>query len=69
MWRDRWVALSVVGAALACLACLTPFAVVAVGAIGLSGWAGHVDIVALPILAAFIALAIYRYRVACRRAL
>jgi len=31
MWRDRWVALGVIGAALACLSCLTPFAVVTLG--------------------------------------
>jgi uncharacterized membrane protein YbaN (DUF454 family) len=29
MWHDRWLALGVIGAVLACLACLTPFAVVA----------------------------------------
>jgi len=68
MWRDRWLAVGVIGAVLACLSCLTPLAVVALGAIGLSAWAGHLDIVVLAGLAAFIALAIYRYRVACRRA-
>ena len=68
MWRDRWLALDVIGAVLACLSCLTPFAVVALGAIGLSAWAGHLDIVVLPALAVFVALVVYRYRVACRRA-
>jgi mercuric ion transport protein len=68
MWRDRWFALGVIGVVLACLSCLTPFAVIALGAIGLGAWAGHLDIVVLPLLAAFIALAIYRYRVGCRRA-
>ena len=68
MWRDRWWAFGVIGAVLACLSCLTPFAVVALGAIGLSAWAGHLDIVVLPVLAAFVALMIYRYRVACRGA-
>ena len=24
MWRDRWLVLGVIGAALTCLACLTP---------------------------------------------
>ena len=67
MWRDRWFALGVVGAALACLACLTPFAVVALGAIGLGAWAGHVDAVVLPVLVLFLALAVYRYRTGCRR--
>ena len=68
MWRDRWLAVGVIGATLACLSCLTPIAVVALGAIGLGAWAGRLDIVILPVLAAFIALVIYRYRVARRRA-
>lgn len=68
MWRDRWFAVGVVGTVLACLACLTPLAVVAVGAIGLGAWTGYLDIVLVPILAAFVVLAVYRYRVACRRA-
>ena len=68
MWRDRWVVLGVIGAALVCLSCLTPFAVIALGVIGLSAWAGHLDIVVLPALAVFVALVVYRYRVARRRA-
>jgi len=68
MWRDRWLVLAGFGAALACLSCLTPLAVVALGVIGLSAWAGHLDIVVPPILGASVALAIFRYRAACRRA-
>ena len=68
MWRDRWFSLGVIGAALACLVCLTPLAVVSLGALGLSAWAGYLDVALLPVLAAFLALAIYRYRVSCRRA-
>ena len=68
MWRDRWFVVGVIGAALACLACLTPIAVGILATIGLSAWAGHVDLVVFPVLAAFAALLIYRYRVACRRA-
>ena len=67
MWRDRWFALGVIGTILACLVCVTPVAVVALGAIGLGAWAGHLDIILLPVLAAFVVLAVYRYRVACRR--
>lgn len=67
MWRDRWFAFGVIGTVLACLACLTPVAVVALGAIGLSAWAGYLDAILLPVLAAFIMLAVYRYRAACRR--
>ena len=67
MWRDRWFALGVIGTALACLSCLTPLAVVGLGAIGLGVWAGYLDIVLLPVLAASIVLAVYRYRVARRR--
>ncbi|MGH2361663.1 MAG: mercury resistance system transport protein MerF [bacterium] len=67
MWRDRWLALGVIGTALACLACLTPLAALALAAIGLSAWVGHLDAVVLPVLVMFIALAVYRYRKACRR--
>ena len=62
MWRDRWFALGVIGATLACLACLTPVAVLVLGAIGLGAWTGRLDIVLLPLLAAFLVLAVYRYR-------
>lgn len=68
MWRDRWFAFGVIGAALACLACVTPLAVIALGAIGLGAWAGHLDAVLLPALILFLVLAVYRYRVARRRA-
>ena len=68
MWRDRWLALGVIVAVLACLSCLTPFAVVALGAVGLGAWTGRLDIVVLLVVAAFVALVIHRYRVACRRA-
>ena len=40
MWRDRWFARGIIGAAVSCLACLTPVAVIALGAIGLGAWAG-----------------------------
>src|SRR5216683_7436645 len=36
MWRDRWLMLGVVGAALTCLACLTPALLIVLGAIGLA---------------------------------
>ena len=42
MWRDRWSALGVVGAA---LACLTPVAVLVLGAVGLGAWTGRLDLV------------------------
>jgi mercuric ion transport protein len=61
MWRDRWFALGVVGAALACLACLTPVAVLVLGAIGLGAWTGRLDVALLPLLAGFVALAAYRH--------
>lgn len=67
MWRDRWFALGVIGAALACLACLTPLAALALGLIGPGAWTGRLDVILLPALFAFTALAVYRYRRACRR--
>jgi mercuric ion transport protein len=68
MWRDRWFALSVIGAALACVACLTPIAVLALGAIGLGAWTGRLDLVLLPLLVGLVLLAAYRYRVMRKRA-
>jgi mercuric ion transport protein len=63
MWRDRWLLLGALGAALACLACVTPLAVLLLGVLGLGAWTGHLDLVLLPVLAAFLALAVYRYRI------
>ncbi len=68
MWRDRWFAVGVIGAALLCLACLTPVAALAFVAVGLGASAGHVDAVLLASLVLFIAVAAYRSRVACRKA-
>ena len=68
MWRDRWLVVGVIGAAVACLSCLTPIAAVILGAIGLGAWVGRVDVVVVPALVACAALAVYRYRIACRRA-
>jgi len=62
MWRDRWLALGVVGALLTYLACFAPLAVVALGAIGLGAWTGRLDLLLLPLLVAVGALAGYRYR-------
>ena len=68
MWRDRWFAVGVIGAALSCVACLTPVAALALGAVvGLGAWAGHMDAVLLPSLVLFIAVAAYRCRAAGRR--
>lgn len=61
MWRDRWLILGTIGAALTCLACLTPVAVLALGAIGLGAWTGHLDAVLLTLLAGFVAFVVYRY--------
>lgn len=61
MWRDRWFAIGVIGAVLSCLACLTPVAVLALGAVGLGALTGHLDLIFLPVLLAFVALALYRY--------
>ncbi|OGL14138.1 MAG: hypothetical protein A3F92_00700 [Candidatus Rokubacteria bacterium RIFCSPLOWO2_12_FULL_71_22] len=62
MWRDRWFALGVLGAALTCLACVTPVAVILLGAAGLGAWSGRLDVVLLPLLAGFVVLAVHRFR-------
>ena len=61
MWRDRWVIVGVIGAALACLACFTPALVLVLGAIGLGTVTGRLDLVVLPLLMGFAGLAVYRY--------
>jgi hypothetical protein len=60
MWRDRWLILGVIGAALSCLACLTLVAVLAFGAIGLGAWTGRLDVVLLLLLVGFVGLVAYR---------
>lgn len=67
MWRDRWLALGVIGTILTCVACLTPVAVLALGAIGLGAWTGHLDWVLVLLLVGFAGLAGYRYWIARRR--
>ncbi len=67
MWRDRWFALSVIGAALACVACLTPIAVLVIGAIGLGAWTGRVDLVLSPLLLGLVPLGVYRCQIVRRR--
>jgi len=67
MWRDRWLVLGVIGAALTCLACLTPALVLLLGALGLGAFTGRLDLVVLPLLIAFAAFAVYRYRQVRRR--
>jgi mercuric ion transport protein len=61
MWRDRWLMLGVVGAALTCLACLTPALLMVLGAIGLGTLTGRLDLAMLPLLVGFAGLAAYRY--------
>jgi len=65
MWRDRWLAIGLIGAALSCLACLTPLVVLTLAAVG-RAWARHVDVVLLPVLLPFIVVAVCRPRLACR---
>lgn len=64
MWRDRWLALGIIGAVLSCLACLTPVAVLMFGAIGLGTWTGRLDVILLSLLIGFVVLAASRYWIA-----
>ena len=61
MWRDRWLALGIVGAVVSCLTCLTPAAVIALAAIGLGARTGQLDAAPLPMVAGFVGLVAYRY--------
>jgi mercuric ion transport protein len=47
------------GAALTALCCFTPLLVIALGALGLGAWLGWLDIVLLPLLVLFLALAAF----------
>ena len=67
MRRDRWFALSVVGAALTCLACLTPVAVLVLGTIGLGAWTGRRGVVFAPLVVGAVLLAAYRYWIMWRK--
>ena len=67
MWRDRWLVLGVIGAALTCLACLTPALVLLLGALGLGALTGRLDLIVLPLLIGFVGLAVYRVRQVRRR--
>ena len=67
MWRDRWLVVGVIGAALTCLACLTPVLVLLLGALGLGALTGRLDLVVLPLLIGFAGFALHRYRQVRRR--
>jgi mercuric ion transport protein len=67
MWRDRWLVLGMIGAALTCLACLTPVLVLLLGAIGLGALTGRLDLILFPLLVGFAGFAVYRYRQVRRR--
>lgn len=50
----------IVGSAIAAICCATPILVIALGALGLSALVGWVDYVAIPALALFLAITVYR---------
>jgi mercuric ion transport protein len=60
MWRDRWLALGIIGTVVSCLACLTPIAVLTLAAVGLGAWTSSLDVVLVPLIVAFAGLASYR---------
>jgi len=47
------------GSVIVALCCFTPILVIAFGALGLAAYTGYLDLVLLPLLAAFIALTVY----------
>lgn len=67
MWRDRWFVVGVLGSLLACLACATPLGGLLLAAIGLAAWARSIDVVILPVVIAFVILALYRVTSGRRR--
>ena len=67
MWRDRWLVLGMIGAALTCLACLTPVLGLLLGTLGLGALTGRLDLIVLPLLIGFVGLVVCRYRQVLRR--
>ena len=55
----KLLGLGVLGVLTAALCCFTPLLVFLLGAVGLSAAAGYLDLVLLPVLAAFIAITVY----------
>lgn len=54
--------IGVIGTVLVALCCFTPILVILLGAVGLAAYTGYLDVVLLPALVAFVALAIYAVR-------
>lgn len=59
MRRDRLFVTGLIGSVITALCCFTPALAVLLGAVSLSAWVGWLDIVLLPVLAAFLALTFY----------
>ncbi len=55
----KLLGIGVVGALVAALCCFTPLLVVLLAAVGLSAAVGYLDLVLLPAMAAFAAIAVY----------
>jgi len=59
---NKFTKTGIIGTIIAAICCFTPLLVWVLAAIGLSGLAIYLDFVLLPLLAIFIAMAIYGYR-------
>ena len=57
--RPKLMVTGVVGAVVTAVCCFTPVLVFALGAVGLSAWVGGLDLVLLPLLGLFVALAVF----------
>ena len=58
----RLVATGLLGAAVAAICCATPFLVPVLTALGLAAASGYLDVILLPAIVIFLAIAIYGLR-------
>ncbi len=57
--KSRLLTAGLVGTVVTAVCCFTPALVVLLGSVGLSAWMGWLDYVLVPLLAVFVAVALY----------
>lgn len=67
MWRDRWLALGIIGTVSELRGVSHAFGAARAGAISLGAWTGHLDAVLSLLPVGFGSLAVYRYWTIRRR--
>jgi mercuric ion transport protein len=60
--NTKWFRVGIIGTVVAVLCCATPLAVVVLGTLGLGALTGWIDIVAIPAILIFGAIAVISYK-------